>query len=172
MFGERVVGETPATNPKTLMGRNIEVGLSELLDQRGRDFYRISLVIDRIDDRVAYTRFNGYKALKEHIMGVVRKRSQKVESVIYVKTGDDWRLQVSSVAILNRNTETAVKKKSRMHAEKFIRENAAKSSIDDFVKSVISSNLQRGIKKSGSKVYPIRFFEVARIEVKGVPQGK
>ena len=118
------------------------------------------------------TRFNGYRALKEHVLGMVRKRAQKVESVIYVKTMDDWKLQVSSVGILNRNTETAVKKKARAFMEKAMRESAEKSGIDDFVKSIISSNLQRGIKKSGSRIYPIRFFEVARIEVKGVPQGK
>ena len=44
MFGEKVIGETPATNPKTLIGRNIEVGISDLSDQQRR-FRSVILVI-------------------------------------------------------------------------------------------------------------------------------
>lgn len=172
MFGEKAIGETPATNPKTLMGRNIEVGLPELLGQSGGDYYRVNLAIDRIDKNAAYTRFNGYSTLKEHVMRVVRKRTQKIESVMYIKTKDEWRLQISSIAILNRNTETAVKKKVRARLEAFIKDAAAQSSIDSFVKSIFSSNLQRKVKKAGSSIYPIRFVEVSKIEVKGVPSAK
>jgi small subunit ribosomal protein S3Ae len=172
MFGERVIGETPATNPKGIVGRNIEVGLPELTGQQGREFYRVVLAIDKIDNKCAYTRFNGYVTLKEHIMRMVRKRTQKIESIMDVKTKDGWRLHVNSVAILNRNTETAVKKKARVHIEKAMEESAARSGIEDFVRAVISSNLQRNIKKSGAKVYPVRFFEVLRIRVTGMPEGK
>jgi small subunit ribosomal protein S3Ae len=172
MFGEKVIGETPTTNPKTLIGRNIEVSLSDLLGVRAKGFYRVVLKVDNIDNKVAHTRFEGYSTLKEHIMRVVRKRSQKIENVLYVKTKNDWRLQVSSIAILNRNTETAVKKKVRDYVAKSLQEKASSSSIDDFVKAIISGNLQRFIKKSGSRVYPIRFFEIAKIEVKGVPEEK
>jgi small subunit ribosomal protein S3Ae len=172
MFGENVIGETPTTNPKTLIGRNIEVSLSDLLGVKAKGFYRVVLKVDNIDNKVAHTRFEGYSTLKEHIMRVVRKRSQKIENILYVKTKNDWRLQVSSIAILNRNTETAVKKKVRDYVTKSLQEKASSSSIDDFLKAIISGNLQRFIKKSGSRVYPIRFFEIAKIEVKGVPEEK
>lgn len=172
MFGERVIGDTPATNPKTLMGRNIEVGLSELQGRHGRDFYRIMLAVDRIDDRSAYTRFNGYTALKEHVSRIIRKRTQKIESIMYLETKDKWKLQVTSMAVLNRNTEMSVRKTMRAYMEKFLKERAGKSSIDDFVKDIISANLQKSIKRSGTKIYPVRFFEVTKIEVKGVPEAE
>ena len=172
MFGERAIGETPATNPKTLATRNLEVSLSELTGQRGKDFYRVILAVDRIDGKSIYTRFNGYNALKEHVMRVIRKRSQKIESIMYVDTKDKWRLQVSTMAILNRNTEVSVRKRVRAHIEKMLAESAAKSNIDDFVRSVVTANLQRSIKKSGTKIYPVRFCEVSKIEVKSVPSAK
>ena len=62
MFGERAVGETPATNPKTLAGRNIEVSMSDLTGQYGKDFYRVMLAVERIDGNTLHTRFNGYTA--------------------------------------------------------------------------------------------------------------
>jgi small subunit ribosomal protein S3Ae len=169
-FGERVIGETPATNPKTLMGRNIKVGLPELLGQPGNEFSRVSLLIDRIDNNVAYTRFNGYSTLKEHIMRVVRKRTQKVESIMHVDTKDKWKLQVSSVAILNRNTETAVKKKVRAHMEGLLKRMASEANTDELVRNIINTKLQRTIKKSATKIYPVRFFEISKIEVHQVPK--
>ncbi len=170
MFGERVIGETPATNPKCIVGRNISIGLPELTGQRGRDFYRVVLAIERIDNNCAYTRFNGYVTLKEHIMMVVRKRTQKIESIMDVTTKDGWKLHINSVAILNRNTEMSVKKKARAHIRDAMMESATNSGIEEFVRSVISSNLQRNIKKSGAKIYPVRFFEVLRIRVTGLPE--
>jgi small subunit ribosomal protein S3Ae len=172
MFGEKPIGETPATNPKTLVGRNIEVGLPELLGKPGRDFYRLVLAVDRIDEKAVYTRFNGYTALKEHVMRIVRKRTQKIESIMYVNTKDRWKLQVSSVAILNRNTETTLRKRVRAHIDKELAERVSRTGIDELVNSIISANLQRSLKKSGTKIYPVRFFEITKIEVKDYPKGK
>ena len=171
MFGDKVIGETPATNPKTLLGRNIEVSLSDLTGQYGRDFYRLMFSINRVDKNAVYTRFNGYKTLREHIMRMVRKRVQKIESMVYVNTKDKWRLQISTVAILNRNTEASVKKKVRANIEKILQDTAAESDIDNFVKAVITSKIQRDIKKTGTKIYPVRLCEIAKIEVKSVPSG-
>jgi small subunit ribosomal protein S3Ae len=170
IFGEKVIGDTPATNPKTLMGRNMEVSVSELQGKAGRDFYRILLAVERIDGKSVYTRFNGYNALKEHVTRVIRKRTQKIDSIMYIDTKDKWRLQISSMAILNRNTEISVRKKVRAHIEEKLRKIGEESGIDDLVKDIVSTDLQKSIKKSGTKIYPIRFFEITKIEVKSVPE--
>ncbi len=170
LFGSRVIGETPATNPKTLMGRNIEVSLSDLIDKPGKDFSRVVFSVNRIEKKAAYTRFNGYVTLKEHVMRMVRKRTEKVQSVIYVETKDKWRLQVTSVAILNRNTESSVTKKVRSGMEKMLSDTVASVTLDDFLKSIISTGIQKDIKKFGNKIYPVRFYEIEKIEVKGVPE--
>jgi small subunit ribosomal protein S3Ae len=172
MFGEKIIGETPATNPKTIVGRNMLVGLPELTGQQGKDFYRIALQIERIENNTAYTRFNGYSTLKEHVMRVVRKRTQKIVTILDTETKDGWKLHINSVAILNRNTEASVKKKVRAHIQKNMTEHIGRTGIEDLIRSILSAHLQRTMKKSGTKIYPIRFFEVLRIRVTGVPQGK
>jgi ribosomal protein S3AE len=152
------------------MGRNMEVSVSELQGKAGRDFYRILLAVERIDGKSVYTRFNGYNALKEHVTRVIRKRTQKIDSIMYIDTKDKWRLQISSMAILNRNTEISVRKKVRAHIEEKLRKIGEESGIDDLVKDIVSTDLQKSIKKSGTKIYPIRFFEITKIEVKSVPE--
>ncbi len=167
-----MIGDTPATNPKTLIGRSIETSISELSGRPGRDFYRIKLAVERIDDKSVYTRFNGYSALKEHVTRVIRKRTQTVESIMYLDTKDKWRIQMSSMAILNRNTEMSVRKKIRAFMEEYLKDKAEKTSMDDLILDIISANLQKSIKKAGTKIYPIRFFEVTKIEVKSVPKAE
>jgi small subunit ribosomal protein S3Ae len=173
MFNENFITETPTTDPKTLMGRNLEVNVSDLLKQPQKYYMKLVFKIDNIDDKEkrVYTRFNGYFVSKEHVYRVVRKRIQKVESVIYVETSDKWKLQISSIVILNRNTESEVQRKVRKHVESFIKEQASKLSIDDFVKLVVNGVLQMKIKKSGTKIYPVRFSEITKIEVKRVPSA-
>jgi small subunit ribosomal protein S3Ae len=169
MFSQKAIAETPTTNPKTLIGRNVEVSLGDLTGQYGRDYYRLVFRVDGVDGKSVTTRFNGYSTLKEHIMRVVRKRSQKIEVVSDVQTRDSWKLQATSVAVLNRNTESAVQTKVRHFIADEMKKLAEASTIDNFVRQVTSGGLQRDIKKRGCKIYPVRFFEIARIEVMKAP---
>lgn len=171
MFNESFINETPTTDPKTLVGRNIEVSVSELLKQPQKYFMKVIFRIDKIDEksRTAYTRFNGLAVNREHIYRMVRKRIQKVETTYYVETKDKWKLQVTTVAILNRNTETEVQSKMRKHLEERVKEEAGNLDLDDFIKLVVNGILQVKIKKSGSKIYPVRFTEISKIEVKSFP---
>jgi len=165
MFNQKVIAETPTTNPKTLIGRNIEVSLGDLTGRFGRDYYRISFKVDGIEGKNVTTRFNGYSTLKEHIMRMVRKRSQKIEVVSDLQTKDNWKLQTTSVAVLNRNTEAAVQTKIRHFIEDQLKKISEESTLENMVRQIISSNLQREMKKGGCKIYPVRFFEIAKIEV-------
>ena len=46
--------------------------------------------------------------------------------------------------------------------------NNGKATLDDFVNKIVNGSIQKNIKKIGSKIYPIRFFEFEKIEVKKV----
>ncbi|RKX98644.1 MAG: hypothetical protein DRP54_08070, partial [Spirochaetes bacterium] len=164
MFGESAVAETPATDPKSVIGRNVSVSLSELLGEGSKEFMNLIFKIEKVSGRYAYTRFNGIVTVREYIARFVRKRVQKVETVDDFTTKDGWKIRVKTVTILNRNTETTIKKKMRAHIRSFLKEKIAKSTIEDVVRSVIAGNLQNNIRKSGNKIYPVRFFEISKIE--------
>jgi small subunit ribosomal protein S3Ae len=169
MFNEVRLAETPTTDPATLVGRNLEIGVSELMSQPAKYYMKVFFKITDVDSRNAYTRFNGYATTREYLYRVVRKRNQKVESVDTFLTRDGWKLQITSIAILNRNTNDAVQKKVRVAMVKHIEESAKKSGTDDLVKRIIEGSLQKEIRKIGSKIYPVRFCEIAKIEVAKAP---
>ena len=173
MFNEEFVTETPTTDSKSLVGRNLEVNVSELLRQPQKYYMKLLFKIDRVDDkaRTAYTRFNGFSVSREHVYRVVRKRIQKVELISDVETKDNWKLQVSTVTILNRNTDAEVQKKVRNHVGEMLAKEAGETDIDDFIKLVVNSVLQMKIKKSATKIYPVRFSEITKIEVVNAPKA-
>ena len=172
MFNEMHLAETPTTDPATLVGRNLEIGVSELMNQPAKYYMKVFFKITEVDSRNAYTRFNGYATTREHLYRVVRKRNQKVQSIDVFDTKDGWKLQITSIAILNRNTDSNIQKKVRNIMVGHIAEAAKKGGTDDLVKRVLEGTLQRDIRKLGSKVYPVRFCEIAKIEVVKAPQEK
>ncbi len=109
--------------------------------------------------------------LKEHIFRVVRKKLDKIMTFDELETKDGWKLQVTAVTVMNRNTNIDVRKKIRELVKESLRAAASKSSIDEFVKSAIGGTLQMNIKKAGNKIYPVRFSEIEKIEVLS-PGGK
>lgn len=169
-FGEAKIAETPATDPKTLLGRTIYVSVNELLGQKGRDYQKLSFRIERIDNRIAYTVFYGYDVAREFLSRVIRKRLQKVEIVGDFRTKDEWLLHISALAIMNRNVEKNIQTKVRLWAADNIKQSAEKAGVDEFMKYIVSGTVQHRMKKQGSKIYPVRFFEISKIRVVDRPE--
>lgn len=169
IFGENYLAETPTTDPKSLIGRNIEVNVAELTNQANKYYMKLKFKINRVDGKTAYTQFDGYVILKEYLFRVIRKGTQKVQLIKELETKDKWKLQITATVVLNRNTNAEIQKKVRKFIEDYLSERAQASTIDDFITGVINSVYQRNIKKKESKTYPIRFSEIEKIEVLKAP---
>ncbi|RLJ05193.1 MAG: hypothetical protein DRP13_00165 [Candidatus Aenigmatarchaeota archaeon] len=166
MFNQAFLSETPATDSASLIGRNIEINVGAFLKNPKKHHMKIKFKIIEVSGKNALTRFNGFVCAREYVFKIVRKRSQKVEIINDFETKDGWKLQITGLIILNRNTETTVQRKIRLKAEAMIKEFARNHTINDFVKKIIDEVLQKSIKKKCSKIYPVRFSEITKIEVK------
>ncbi len=164
-FGGNLIAETPSLDPKSLIGRNIDVNMADLTGKSSKFYMNMRFRVNKVEDKNAFTMFNGYYCLREHLFRVVRKRSQKVRTINNVETKDNWRLQVTTLIILNRNTDVTVQKKERKLIHDYLEDFAKKSSLEDFVKATINGIIQKHIRKTGSKIYPVRFSEIEKIEV-------
>lgn len=165
IFGGNTIAETPTLDPKSLMGRIVDVNLADLTGKSSKFYINMRFKINGIEDKNALTLFNGYYCLREHLFRVVRKRSQKVKTINNVETKDNWKLQITTTIILNRNTNVTVQKKERKLIRDYLEDFAKKSSLEDFVKATINGIIQKHIRKTGSKIYPVRFSEIEKIEV-------
>lgn len=142
----------------------MSIGLSEL-DRSYKLYLNLMFKVVKTEGKTAYTRFDGCSTPREFLYRMVRKRTQKVETVDYVKTKDDWELKVKMLTILNRTTPSEVQTKVRSRLAELLKEETSKRLLDDFLKQIFMKQFQTKVKRSLSSIYPARFNEVARIEV-------
>jgi small subunit ribosomal protein S3Ae len=166
MFSETQMAETPAIDPKVLVGRTVESNVSELLGQPDKYYMNLKFKITGIEGGNANTQFHGYSCAKEHLFRIIRKRSQKVRAISDIETKDGWKLHVVSLVILNRNTDIEIRRKVRKIMVSGLEESASNADIGTFIRSITSGVLQKDIRKLGNKVYPVRFSEIESIAVK------
>jgi len=125
---------------------------------------RICLKTDKPQANDVKTTFHSFFCLNEYIMRIARKGLGKVDVFADVETKDKWKFQVSIIAVLNRRANKEVKKKVWKFINEVIATKAKDLNHDEFVKAAMAGVLQMKIKKGGSKIYPIRFCEVSKIE--------
>jgi len=169
-LGAKLVGQTPATDPKGIVGRSVEVSIGEVTGDAKREHMKVKLRINKIEGKTCLTSFNGFECVREHLMRMVRKRNQKVESIFNTNTKDGWFLKLKFLVILNGNTTTTIKRRIREFVTKQITDFTRNNTMRDFLRRVISTEIQMRIKKEGSKIYPVRFSEVAKIKVLRSPE--
>jgi small subunit ribosomal protein S3Ae len=171
-LGARLLGQTPTTDPKSLIGRIMEVGIPEITGDNSKYYMKLRVRINKIEGKTCLTSFGGFECAREHLLRMVRKRNQKVENVFDVVTKDGWLLRIKPWMILNGKPAASVSNKMRSFTMNFFNEFAKKNNMNDLVRKVISTEIQMRVKKEGSKIYPVRFSEVARIKVLRSPEFK
>ena len=103
--------------------------------------------------------------MPEYVYRNVRAGLQKMEAIDTVDTRDGWNLQLTVSIILNKNTMVNIQKKSRDFVMDYLRAEAAKLTIDEFIKPLTAGVYQKKLKKDASKIYPVRFLEIGKVEV-------
>lgn len=163
-LGGTKIAESPATDSKSIAGRVFEIPVSELTKDQSKYYMRLKLRAEKPQEMEVATKFHSLFCVNEYVMRMCRKGVGKVPIFVDVETKDKWKLQVSIVAILNRRSNTEIKKKVRAFASKIMETKANDLNHGDFVKAAMAGVFQMKVKKGGSKIYPIRFAEVIKIE--------
>ena len=171
-LGARLLGQTPTTDPKLLIGRNMDVGVPEITGDNSKYYMKVKVRINKIEGKTCLTSFNGFECAREHLMRMVRKRNKKVENVFDVVTKDGWLLRIKPWTVLNGRPASTVENKMRLFMMKFLNEFARENNMNDMFRKIISTEVQMRIKREGSKIYPVRFSEIARIKVLRSPEFK
>lgn len=138
--------------------------MPDLTGDQSKYYMRIGLKTLQPLEGVVPTRFHSYFCIDEYVARLGRKGLGKVASYIDAVTKDNWKIQVSSVVILNRRSNANIKTQVIKFVEDLIKEKAKTMNHSDFVKAVMAGVFQMKIKKGASKIYPVRFSEITKIE--------
>lgn len=165
MFGEKVIGETPAADPRQLVGRTIEASLMEISKDFQRFYVKLVLQITDVSGQRAHTKFLGHDTMYERIYRMVQRHTRRVDVIQVVTTKDGVKIKVKSIFILARRVNTSIKKDARALAREIIDAAAKESTMEDFIGMVIKGDLQQKIREDCSKIYPVGNVEVRKTEI-------
>ena len=165
MFGEKVVGETLAADPKQLIGRTIDVSLMELSRDFSRFYIKLNLQITEVNGTKALTKFMGHDTMYERVYRMVQRHSRRIDVIQDVTTKDGVKIRVKTIFTLIRRVNTSIKKEARALARQIIEETAKETEFEDFINSVVQGNLQKTIRAKCTKIYPVGNIEIRKTEL-------
>jgi len=166
IFQEKVLGETPSDDPKKIISRTVEIPLVLLTNDMSKYYFKVKMKVVRVDGLKAYTEFAGLECLRDHIARVIRHRVTRIDTVQRLETKDGKKIAVKTVIVTNRRVTKGVEKDIKKFVEDLIAATVKESSLDEFVTKILKDSIKQRVLKEGSKIYPLKFFEVRKLEVK------
>ena len=165
MFNKQVLGETPTDEPGKLVGRVTEVTVQDLTGDFSKMHIKLQFRVNHIHGQDALTQFVGHDMTSDYIRRLTRRKRTRTDLTIDVVTKDGWRIRVKPMAITDRRIQSSKQRVLRAIMRKVTGDFAAKQSIGEFVKAIISGDLAKMIAVACKPIQPVSRVEVRKSEV-------
>lgn len=166
IFNEKVLGETPADDTKKLIARTIEVPYITLTNDMGKFYIKVKFRITKIEGSKAYTEISGVECLRDYIARMIRHGINRIDTVQKLKTQDGRNVVVKCLTITNKRVTKGVEKKISSFVKEVIEKIITESKLDDFLTKIFNDSLKNKILRDGSKIYPLRNFDIRKLEIR------
>lgn len=166
IFNEKVLGETPADDTKKLISRTIEVPYITLTNNMSKFYIKVKFKITKVDESKAYTEVAGMECLRDYIARMIRHGINRIDIVQTLTTQDNKKVTIKCLAITNKKVTKGVEKKIRSFVKENIEKSVTGSKLDELLSKIFNDSLKNKLLKEGSKIYPLRNFDVRKLEVR------
>lgn len=163
-FGDFIIGETMAMEPSELKGRVVETSLTDITGDPNKYYLKFFFKIEDIKDNKAVTKFVGHDCTRDFISRIVHYRTTRIDTNDVINFVDN-KVRVKTIAISNRSVSVNVAHEIRKGLREVVINELTKLKTEEFIRQMIAGNLQMKIRKSMSKIYPLRHFEFRKTEV-------
>ena len=165
MFNRQVIGETLTDDPSKLMGRVTETTVQDLTGDFSKMHIKLQLKAHDIRGTEVFTQFVGHDMTSDYIRRLTRRKRTRTDTVIEVATKDNWKVRIKPMVITDRRIQSAKQHAIRTIMENTIKDVAARGTIGDLVRTMITGELSKEIASNCKKIQPISRVEVRRSEV-------
>ena len=164
IFAEQDIGETPANNPEDVMGRTVEVNLSDLTGDLSKNYVKVKLQVNEVKGDNAFTKFKGHEISRSYLRSKTRRGSSKVDERIDVKLGDK-KLRLTASAMAIRVIHEDKKKEIRRIMKETIKEKSEDMEMGQFIQEMVLERIASDVYKKATKIYPVRMLEIVKSKV-------
>jgi len=170
MFGGQQIAETVSADPSLLQGRVVSVALQDITGDFSKMHIKLNLRINRVAGFEAHTEFVGHDITSDYIRRLTRRKHSKMDGVFEAKTLDGYTIKVKPMAITEKRIQASQQKAIRHLMSNVVSTAAAKQTMSELVKDVLSGDMAKSIFKECKPVYPIRKIEIRRTQITDMPE--
>lgn len=163
-FKEKQIGETPVGDPKTLMGRKVDVYLINLIEDLNKYYIKFYFKVKEIKDNKAYTEFAGFECLRDYISRMIRYGIKIIDTNQDLTTSDKVKLRVKTITITSKKMKKIIEIELKRFVEEKMKKNVETNKLNEFIEKTINDNFKHSLMNEGSKIYPIRTFEIRKVQ--------
>ncbi|WP_459202363.1 30S ribosomal protein S3ae [Methanococcus sp. CF] len=164
-FGGDVIGQTPANDPATLIGRISEISLRDLTNEHSKHMTRMYFKVDGVSGNNATSQFVGHDTTREYLKSQVRRRRSKINAIVDVRTKDGFKLRVKALVLTAVRARDHHKTEVRVKMEQIIKDMAKETAFAEFVHAMLMGGLGSKIYGDCKKMFPLKRVEIFKSEV-------
>jgi len=171
LFNGIEIGEVPANEPDSLIGRTIEVTLFDITKDLSHLHIKLRFQIDRIEGDKAYTRFKGMELTRDYVKSLIRRGSSLIQLIQDVNTTDNALIRITILAMTPTRCKSSQKRAIRKEFMKALNDLSSKADFNGFIKAAVYGDVSNQLFAVGKRIYPLRKVEVYKIKVLRYPTG-
>jgi small subunit ribosomal protein S3Ae len=165
MFNEAEIGESPAADPATLIGRTAEVTVQELTGDFSKMHIKVKFKINSVDGYNAKSVFVGHSLTSEYVRRLTRRKKTKTDHVVDVKTKDGFTIRIKPMSIAEKRIQASQEDAMRRIMHDVLMQMGVESNLSDIIKAIISGDMARDLAKACRTIMPMKRIEIRKSEV-------
>ncbi|KQM10294.1 MAG: 30S ribosomal protein S3ae [Candidatus Methanomethylophilaceae archaeon] len=165
MFNEAEIGETPAADPATLIGRTAEVTVQELTGDFSKMHIKVKFKINSVDGYNAKSVFVGHSLTSEYVRRLTRRKKTKTDHVVDVKTKDGFVIRIKPMSIAEKRIQASQEDAMRRIMHDVLMQMGVENNLSDIIKAIISGDMARDLAKACRTIMPMKRIEIRKSEI-------
>ncbi|MGC8586424.1 MAG: hypothetical protein ACP5K5_02675 [Candidatus Micrarchaeia archaeon] len=164
-FNNAVIGEMPANDDKSAMGRTIKVGLDFITHNPSHAYTNAKFKIVNIEGNAAHTKLVEMEQLNSYIRSLVRRYRSIAYTVQKLEAKDGTKLVAKMIAITRGRTTHSKIRGLHKEMEEFVDSFVKNSDLGSLINAINEGRLQTELTAKLNHIAPISKVELKKLEV-------
>ncbi len=163
VLNNAVLGESVVSDVAVLNGKTVRLSLMTVLGDIKKQNNWVKLRVTGIREGKAQTRIISYEVSPSVIKRFVRRRRDKIDCSYLCVTRDGVQVRIKPFIVTRNNTSNSTLTDLRAKVKDYLLRAAANTPYDDLFNNIIRGRLQMDLKRTISKIYPIKKCDIRKI---------
>ncbi|MEA2037330.1 MAG: hypothetical protein U9O94_07505 [Nanoarchaeota archaeon] len=164
-FGNDIIGEVYAYDPKSLIGRVVTVNLMGLTGDMKKQNTNLKFNISHSEGPNVITALTGYYIVSASIRRLVRRGKKRLDFSFICKTSDNKRVRIKPLMIPRSGTKSSTSRDLRKATIDYVTNYISKLTFENAIRNLMAHKIQRAIRDELKKVYPIKISEITALYI-------